>query len=92
MFSEIHCVAKGRVQGVGYRYFVERYAEAQGLFGWVRNNNDGSVELVLQGTPDALKEAISALNQGSPLAKVESLSVEWGTPSNQYDEFKVIAS
>ncbi len=91
MFSEIYCVVKGRVQGVGYRDFIDRYAKEHNLFGWIRNKEDGSVEMVLQGTPDELKECIEILNQGSLLAKVETLSVDWRTPEKQYTEFRVMA-
>lgn len=92
MFSEIYCVLKGKVQRVGFRDYIEGYAKGQGVFGWVKNNTDGSVELVIQGTPDQLKECIEVLNQGTPLARVESLSVDWRTPAKQFDEFKVITS
>lgn len=92
MFSEIYCVLKGKVQRVGFRDYIEGYAREHGMFGWVKNNTDGSVELVIQGTPDQLKECIEVLNQGTPLARVESLSVDWRTPAKQFDEFKVITS
>lgn len=90
MFSEIHCMVTGKVQRVGYRDFVEQYAREHNFNGWIKNRSDGGVELVLQGTPDALKQCIEMLNQGSSLAYVESLSVDWRTPEKQYDEFKVL--
>lgn len=89
MFSEIYCLMKGKVQRVGLRDFIERYACEQGLTGWVLNKDDGSVELLLQGTPDQLKSAIEVLNQGTPLSQVESLSVDWKTPEKLFSEFKV---
>ncbi len=92
MFSEIHCVMSGRVQGVGYRDVIERYATEHELTGWIKNNEDGSVEAVIQGTPDELKACIEMLNQGSPLSKVESLSVDWRTPEETFGEFKVLSS
>lgn len=92
MFSEIHSIVKGKVQRVGYRDFIEQYAREHSLFGWIKNNKDGSVEVVMQGTPDELKECIEVLNQGSLLSKVESLAVDWRTPEKLYDEFKVISS
>ena len=92
MFSEIYCIAKGKVQGVGYRYSIEQHATTRGLCGWVRNRNDGSVEVLIQGTPDDLKECIEVMNQGSPLSAVESVAVDWRTPETQFTEFKVIAS
>jgi acylphosphatase len=92
MFSEIHCIVKGRVQRVGYRDFVEQYAKEHTLYGWIKNNDDESVEVVIQGTPDELKTCIEILNQGSSLAKVEMISVDWRTPAKQFDEFRVISS
>lgn len=92
MFSEIHCIVKGKVQRVGYRDFVEQYAKNHNLNGWIRNNSDGSVELVIQGTPDELKICIESLNQGSLLAKVESMAIDWRTPQNQFSDFSVRSS
>ena len=92
MFSEIYCVVTGKVQGVGYRDFVEGLSREFSLVGWVKNRPDGSVELVLQGIPDSLRSCVELLNQGSPLARIESIAVDWRTPKNQFDEFKVIAS
>ncbi len=91
MLSEIHCVAKGKVRGVGYRDFVEQYTKENELYGWVKNNQKGEFEVLVQGSPDELKECIKALNQGPPLAHVESFSVDWKTPEKIFDEFKVMA-
>lgn len=92
MFSEIYCRIIGKVQGVGYRDFVERYATEHKLYGWIKNTPEGRVELVIQGTPDELRACIEVLNQGSSLALVESMSIEWRTPVKLFDEFKVISS
>ena len=48
-------IIRGRVQGVGFRWFVEREAAAIGLVGWVRNNEDNTVELVAAGDPEQLE-------------------------------------
>lgn len=90
MFSEIHCVVSGKVQRVGYRDYIECYAKEQELFGWIRNHENGTVEIVLQGTPDELKACIEVLNQGSLLARVENMTIDWRSPEKQYDEFKVL--
>ncbi len=63
----------GRVQGVGYRWWVIRKAQQLGLQGTVRNLADGSVEVRASGTADALKELASALFQGPPYARVHSV-------------------
>jgi acylphosphatase len=61
----------GRVQGVGYRYFVARHAQALGLRGWARNLSDGSVEVQAMGTSGALSALERALAEGPPHGRVE---------------------
>lgn len=91
MFSEIYCVVSGKVHGVGFRAFVESVARERGVTGWVMNNVEkGTVEVVFQGIPDVLKACTEDLHAGSVLSKVESVAVDWRTPKEQYDEFKVI--
>ena len=92
MFSEIYCIIRGKVQRVGYRDYIERYAHEYGLHGWIQNKNDGSVEVLIQGTPDELKACIEILNIGSPLARIESMAIDWRTPQKHFDEFRVISS
>ena len=57
---------EGRVQGVGYRAFVERNAEALGLVGWVRNRCDGCVEAVFQGPDETIDEMLVLCRRGPP--------------------------
>lgn len=91
MFSEIYCVISGRVQGVGFRAFVETIARERGVTGWVRNNREkGVVELVFQGVPDVLKACIEDLHRGSVLSKVDGVAVDWRTPREQLTEFKIL--
>ena len=59
-----HYLVKGRVQGVGFRWFVQREAAEIGLRGWVRNTEDGHVEVVAAGEPEELAELKDALRQG----------------------------
>ncbi len=66
---------RGSVQGIGYRVWVEREALALALKGWVRNRHDGAVEVVVTGTPGAVKAIIERCWKGPPLAKVESIDV-----------------
>lgn len=90
MFSEIYCIVTGNVQRVGYRDSIERYAKEHNLFGWIQNKENGSVEILIQGTPDELKASMVVINQGSPLAHVDSVAVDWRTPKKQFDEFRVL--
>lgn len=92
MFTEIYCVVSGRVQGVGFRAFVESIARERGVTGWVRNDDTRkTVELVFQGIPDVLKECTEDLYRGSVLSRVESVAVDWRTPKEQFTEFKILA-
>lgn len=71
----------GRVQGVGYRAWVEYEATARGLAGWVRNRRDGSVEALLAGAPDVVAEMIALCRRGPPIAKVDTVKDEPADPS-----------
>jgi acylphosphatase len=91
MFSEIYCVVTGRVQGVGFRAFIESVARERGVTGWVRNDAEkGTVEVVFQGIPDVLKACIEDLHIGSVLSRVDGVAVDWRTPKEQYSEFKIL--
>jgi len=68
-------IVEGRVQGVGYRWFVLRHARALGLAGWVRNADDGSVVLEAQGEPQALDSLESLLREGPRLSRVHRVTV-----------------
>ena len=63
----------GRVQGVGYRAWVESQAVACGLEGWVRNRSDGSVEAVFAGSPKLAAEMVALCRHGPPSSRVESV-------------------
>ena len=69
----IHARVSGRVQGVGFRYFVKEHAERLNLTGWVKNRPDGDVELEVQGTKKDVRLMLVALNQGPSMAFVLGL-------------------
>jgi acylphosphatase len=66
-------LARGRVQGVGYRYFVAREAETLGVTGFTRNLPDGTVEVVAEGTDDVLARFEERLREGPGFARVEGV-------------------
>ena len=68
-----HYLIKGRVQGVGFRWFVHREACALELRGWVRNTEDGHVEVVAAGEPEQLAELETALHKGSRGSRVDAV-------------------
>lgn len=75
MTITFHVVARGRVQGVGYRAFVEETALRLGVEGWVRNRRDGTVEAVFSGEDDLVERMIAACRRGPPHARVEAVDV-----------------
>jgi acylphosphatase len=68
-----HLVIRGRVQGVGYRVFVEDAALDHGLAGWVRNRRNGAVEAVFAGSPAAVNAVAHACRRGPPGARVDGI-------------------
>ncbi|MDQ8032781.1 acylphosphatase [Bordetella genomosp. 1] len=69
----IHVVVKGKVQGVGYRHATVRRAHMIGATGWVQNMLDGTVEALVQGTPDQVDQMLEWLRRGPPEAVVTEL-------------------
>jgi acylphosphatase len=69
----MHYLVKGRVQGVGFRWFVHREAAEIGLRGWVRNTDDGHLEVLAAGEPDQLKDLALALGKGSRGSRVDAV-------------------
>jgi acylphosphatase len=68
-----HFLVKGRVQGVGFRWFVQQEASEIGLRGWVRNTDDGYVEVVASGNPQEIHELRAALRKGSRGSRVDAV-------------------
>ncbi len=77
-----HIIVNGRVQGVGYRAFVEHEAQRRGLHGWVRNRRDGSVEAVFAGARAAVEDMVEACRRGPFSARVSELAQREGTEAD----------
>ena len=71
-----HMIVHGRVQGIGYRAFVEHEALRRGIEGWVRNRRDGSVETLVGGPSAAVEEFLIAARRGPRTAAVASQRIE----------------
>jgi acylphosphatase len=65
----------GQVQGVGFRYHFSEQAQRLGITGWVRNRRGGSVEAMIEGTPDAVQALLAWARLGPPAARVERVEV-----------------
>lgn len=78
----------GRVQGVGFRWFAGRIAEAFDIGGWVRNADDGSVEILASGTPENLRSFKEQIEIGPTSARVDRVDDE-ERPEERFDRFTV---
>jgi acylphosphatase len=85
----LHTVIEGRVQGVGFRYFVLNKANQLDITGWVRNTPDGNVEVVAEGHRVELDELLSALRSGPRSAFVSRMKENWDTPNGEFHNFSV---
>jgi acylphosphatase len=84
----VHLRIEGRVQGVGYRDFVEMRAATLGLSGWVRNRRDGSVEAVVQGPPATVDDMLEQCRRGPPGSRVDRVEIV-GEGVGAFDGFEV---
>jgi acylphosphatase len=86
----LRALVRGRVQGVGFRFFVEAQAVALGLKGFVRNLNNGTaVEVVAEGKMPELETLLALLREGPPLAFVERVDVSWAAATGEYPGFRI---
>lgn len=84
-----HVWVKGRVQGVGFRAHVEYYARQMGVTGWVRNVGYDTVEAVVEGESEDVNLFIAMMKQGPRASRVDESTVEWETPTGEFQEFGV---
>jgi len=82
-------LVRGRVQGVGFRWFVEREAQILRMAGWVRNNHDGSVEVLAMGTREQLAGLHSRLREGPRAARIDDVEVFDAEPVAGLNSFQV---
>jgi len=80
----------GKVQGVWFRDFVRKTAKKLELYGWVKNNPDSSVSVLVEGNNDAIKLLIDKIRIGSPMSKVEDVKINWLPYENKFNSFKII--
>ena len=82
-------LVRGRVQGVGFRWFVEREAHILKIAGWVRNNPDSTVEVFAQGTREQLAGLHSRLREGPRAARVDNVEVSDAEPIPGFNAFQI---
>ncbi|MBB5324988.1 acylphosphatase [Anoxybacillus tepidamans] len=86
----LHAIVHGRVQGVGFRYYTQHEALKWDLTGWVKNNDDGTVELEVQGTDERIQMFMDKMHQGTPFAKVTKIETEYIAPILNEKTFRII--
>ncbi len=87
--ERLHGVIKGDVQGVGFRYFLTRRAQALELTGWVANRDDGAVEFVAEGGRGELEQLERAAREGPRSARVTAVDVRWSRATGGLDRFGI---
>ena len=87
--SAAEIIVEGRVQGVGYRTFVQRKAAQLALRGYVMNLKDGRVRVRVEGSREGIEELARELEKGPPLACVESVTVNWRPATGRFRSFDV---
>jgi acylphosphatase len=85
----LYAVVEGRVQGVGFRYFVVEQAVALNLTGWVRNKWDGAVEVTAEGKRETLERLLRKLQRGPCSAYVSRILEDWQPATGEFTDFRV---
>jgi acylphosphatase len=88
--KRVHLFVKGRVQGVFFRAATQREARRLGVTGWVKNRNDGSLEILAEGEEDAIKEIVGWANHGPSAARVDQVDVRWRGYTGEFAEFAIV--
>jgi acylphosphatase len=87
--ARVHVVITGKVQGVYFRDSAQREADALGVTGWIRNNSDGSVEGVFEGTTKNLFKMIEWCQHGPPRAHVIDIKENWQNYQGEFKSFGI---
>jgi acylphosphatase len=83
-----HAILRGRVQGVGFRFFAERWASRLGIAGYARNLGDGTLEVVAEGPPRAVEEFLETMRYGPEGVRVSGMEISWEQPRGE-DGFEI---
>ena len=90
--QRLHAFVSGRVQGVGFRYFVRSAAQSLGVDGWVRNLRDGRVELLAEGSQAELQDLLNEVRKGPSSSAVIDIEETWSDATGEFENFNVKAS
>ncbi|MBI9048550.1 MAG: acylphosphatase [Anaerolineaceae bacterium] len=90
--ARLHLVVEGRVQGVGFRYYVLDKANSMGITGWVRNTSGRQVEVMAEGSRPQLEIFLQQIRNGPPMATVIHTKVDWLDAQEKYGRFSIVSS
>lgn len=85
----LHAVVDGRVQGVGFRNFTKVNAQRAEVAGWVRNLDDGTVEIWAEGSKPDLQRLLKAIKRGPTHSHVSDVNLTWDEPTGDYRSFHI---
>ena len=88
--KRVNLVVKGRVQGVFFRAATQRECRRLGITGWVKNRNDGSVEILAEGEEEGLKDLIAWAGHGPTAARVEGVDTRWRGFVGDFSDFRIV--
>jgi len=89
LMQRTHLIITGNVQGVGFRWFVQRTARQLGIKGWVQNKEDGSVEAVAEGMQESITLFIEACKKGHAYGNVENVLVDEEKAGGGFADFEI---
>ncbi len=87
--ARLHAIVHGRVQGIFFRSNTQKQAAKLGLTGWVKNNDDGTVEVVAEGDKKDLKELLAWCSKGPSIARVENVESNWENATGEFGHFSI---
>ena len=85
----MHVLLAGRVQGVAFRYYAEKWALELGLTGWVKNLRDGRVEVLAEGDRENVGQFLERIKTGPRMAQVDSAEVRWEGYTGEFPGFEI---
>lgn len=87
--QRLHAIIEGYVQGVNFRANTKQRAEQRRITGWVRNNADGTVEVLAEGETAQLEGLLRYLHDGPPTAEVRSVKATWQEATGEFNDFYI---
>lgn len=88
--KRVHLIISGDVQGVGYRAWVRGEAKEHNLVGWVKNREDGAVEVVAEGSRKTLEELVERCQRGPEMSWVKNVDIQWCDATNKFSLFDIV--